>query len=97
GQGPACLLVSASVDAQLRAEAAALGVPVVLEKPVSYSSLLDCLLLLVSRVREAVQALPGQWSAGQGPEHRFAGSHVLLVEDNPINRDVASELLSSVG
>jgi PAS domain S-box-containing protein len=97
GQGPACLLVSASVDAPLRAEAATLGVPVVLEKPVSYSSLLDCLLLLVSRVREAVQALPEQWAAGQGPEHRFAASHVLLVEDNPINRDVASELLSSVG
>ena len=97
GEGPACLLVSASVDAQLRAEAAALGVPVVLEKPVSYSSLLDCLLLLVSRVREVVQALPGQWAAGQGHEHRFAGSHVLLVEDNPINRDVACELLSSVG
>jgi len=97
GQGPACLLVSASVDAELRDEAASLGVPMVLEKPVSYSSLLDCLLLMVSRVREAMQALPGQWGAGQGPERRFDGAHVLLVEDNPINREVASELLSSVG
>ncbi|MDD0813930.1 response regulator [Curvibacter sp. HBC28] len=93
---PACLLVSAAPDRQVREEAQSLGVPLVLEKPVSSSTLLDNLLLLVSPVRDSLRALPQQW-AGQERQPRFAPARVLLVEDNAVNLEVASELLSSAG
>ncbi|MDD0839570.1 response regulator [Curvibacter sp. HBC61] len=93
---PACLLVSAAPDRQVRDEARSLGVPLVLEKPVSSSTLLDNLLLLVSPVRDSLRALPQQW-AGQAGQPRFLGAKVLLVEDNAVNREVACELLSSAG
>jgi PleD family two-component response regulator len=70
---------------------------VVLDKPVSYSTLLDSLLLVVSRCARRCRPCPAMAVAGLGGGRHFAGARVLLVEDNPINAEVAAELLSSVG
>ena len=93
---PACLLVSAAADERVRAEARALGIGMVLDKPVSYSSLLDSLLLMVDGLRAAVQQRPLQ-VLHQGQPPRFADALVLLVEDNLVNQEVAVDLLRLAG
>ena len=71
------------------------GFHAVLAKPVSSSSLYDTLLGLlghghrsVALGADEVERLLVEWHAGQ---------RILLAEDNEINREVALELLSSVG
>jgi two-component system, sensor histidine kinase and response regulator len=90
---PAFILVSASSDKQMRAEALALDITSVLEKPVSYSTLHDHLLhLLLDRVPSGAAPLStGSHERTLGDRH--AGKRVLLAEDNFINQEVALELL----
>lgn len=73
--------------AQLQGEAA---VPDVLIKPVSRQQLLHGVLRVMSCDRE-VAAIPTS-----GPL-RLAGLHVLVVEDNALNRQIADELLRAEG
>ena len=65
-------------------------------KPISPSTLLDTLLSVLGRGR--VLALPAEQSApAPSPAVRLAGAHLLLVEDNDINREFAAEFLRSEG
>ncbi|MBS0353630.1 MAG: response regulator [Proteobacteria bacterium] len=76
------------------------GVEGFLVKPVSPSMLLDTLLSVLGRVRllpPASEGLPMETGGGHGGTARLAGARVLLVEDNDMNRDFASELLRSEG
>lgn len=79
-------------DAMRRAEKA--GIEVVLHKPVSPSMLHDAVLRILdpqaqrATRREATATTPAQFAPGQ---------HVLLVEDNSINREVAHEMLAATG
>ncbi len=74
------------------------GVDGFLIKPVSPSSLLDTVLSVLGRGRilrrdDAGRADPAHpVSSG-----KIAGAHLLLVEDNDINREFATELLRSEG
>jgi len=74
------------------------GVDGFLIKPVSPSTLLDTLLTVLGRGRvfgtgeRQRPATPDLAVSG-----RLAGAHVLLVEDNDINREFATELLRSEG
>jgi CheY-like chemotaxis protein len=88
---PAIVLMSAWADAELASAAAEMGVPSVLEKPISPSSLFDA-------INEALGKGAGR--AGTPPPQRairFTGGTVLLVEDNAINRMVAEEMLTLAG
>ncbi len=74
------------------------GVDGFLIKPVSPSILLDNLLSVLGRGRvlaadTASQRLPGEFSGAA----QLAGAHLLLVEDNDINREFAVELLRGQG
>lgn len=71
------------------------GVNGFLIKPVSPSALLDTILTALGRGRVLgkEQAVP---MIGSLAKQNFAGSRVLLVEDNDINREFAIELLRSV-
>ncbi len=69
------------------------GVDAWINKPISQSDLFDTLLDLY-----------GESIATHGSDHVkdtqdwwFGGSKLLLVEDNPVNQDVATEILSSAG
>nr|CRH04367.1 putative sensor histidine kinase with PAS 4 domain, PAS domain, HisKA domain, HATPase c domain, two reponse regulation receiver domain and Hpt domain [Candidatus Magnetococcus massalia] len=66
-----------------------------LQKPVTASQLFDGIMLLHGH------RSPEEGLAHHREEHatipRIAGSHLLLVEDNPINQQVATELLSLAG
>ena len=74
------------------------GVDAFLVKPVSPSTLLDTILSVLGRGRilgkSEKQRAPGTGLASPG---QLAGARLLLVEDNDINREFATELLRSEG
>jgi two-component system sensor histidine kinase/response regulator len=91
------LLVSAHDDDSLRPQAQAAGFGAVLVKPVTTSTLHDTLGRLQ---RPAGAAARPPEPAGQSEallRSRHEGRRVLVAEDNPINREVAVELLSAAG
>ena len=92
GPGPLPVVVSAYDSELIHRTAEALGTKHFLAKPVLPESL-----------RDLVRWLAGEAPAhpdSQGPAHEttdLAGLRVLLVEDNPINQQLALELLASRG
>ena len=110
---PATVLVTTQDSADLRAEAAQIGIHQVLGKPVSHMALQAALLAAMEAEDQLsspmpLDALPAPMdkpdAAEQAPDHnelalrrRHAGKHVLVAEDNPINQEVARELLAQVG
>lgn len=82
------IIVSAYDWADIETEAQQAGVNGFLQKPLFKSSLARCLRLYGAE-KSAVQGCP--------PSVSLAGKHVLLVEDNQFNREIAIELLSSLG
>ncbi|MBZ8140813.1 hybrid sensor histidine kinase/response regulator [Rubrivivax gelatinosus] len=95
---PPTLLVTASDDPRIGALAAEAGCAAVLAKPVTPSALFDAVMRLVRRrpaPQDAPRPEPGD--AEQRLRARHAGQRVLLAEDNPVNQEVAEELLRSVG
>jgi CheY-like chemotaxis protein/HPt (histidine-containing phosphotransfer) domain-containing protein len=66
----------------------------ILSKPVRQSTLRQCLVAIESGIELA--ALPSELPPAPPPEG-VAGAHVLLVEDNPVNLEVAVGILESFG
>jgi PAS domain S-box-containing protein len=92
---PCILLVTAfSRDDALRAST---GLPLagVLQKPVTPSGLCDCLMQIGTGgpARRAAPAL----ALGGALRARLAGARILLVEDHPLNQELAVELLRRAG
>lgn len=94
---PALVLVTAADAGQVREAAQRQGIEHVLQKPVSPSTLHDHLTeLLVGRGADSrPAALEG--SAELALRRRHHGARVLLAEDNPVNQEVAGELLRLAG
>jgi two-component system sensor histidine kinase/response regulator len=91
------VLVTAYDEPRLATTAREAGIDVVLIKPVTLSTLYDCLLgLLVGRGPAAPQG-----SVLSPAERQLArehpGARLLLAEDNPINQEVIVELLRESG
>jgi len=103
GEMPACVMVSVRAGAELQARAREVGIEHVLAKPVSLSALHDSLLdLMVGRLPPTRPAplAAAAWrpaAAETTLARRGPGLRVLLAEDNPINQDVALQLLRAVG
>jgi PAS domain S-box-containing protein len=91
------VLVTAHDDEGLRQQAQAAGVFAVLTKPITTSILQDTLQRLGGSAGILVRQDETAAQAEQLLRARLGGKRVLLAEDNPINREVAFELLSSVG
>ena len=94
---PALAVVSAYARDELQEQSANLDVVDVLTKPVSSSTLLDTLLKsqgrsIVTRSRHGHDS-----QEALGSQRALAGAKVLLVEDNEINQELASELLTEAG
>ena len=96
---PIVLMATAFGREELIARIAAAGVPVddVIGKPVTPAAMLDT----VSRVLDipfVPDSRPQPLDDARSSQHRqLRGTHLLLAEDNEINRELAIELLSHVG
>ena len=90
---PAVVMVTAFGADEARTAGAAAGVAAFLDKPVSQSRLWDTLAGIIRPEQMVLE-----------PEHlqlvnpgQLANLSVLLVEDNPINQQIARELMESMG
>jgi CheY-like chemotaxis protein len=97
---PCILLVTAFArDDALRA-AGRLPLAGVLHKPVTPSSLHDC--LVQARRRDVPAAVTGRRAIApsamtEAVQQRLAGARILIVEDHPLNQQLATELLRRAG
>ncbi|MCC8998156.1 MAG: transporter substrate-binding domain-containing protein [Candidatus Contendobacter sp.] len=90
---PAVILVTAYGREEVMRQADAAGLDGFLIKPVSPSTLFDT----VVRILGGGKRDPARTSAELAPNRRPLAGDVLLVEDNPINQQVACELLKNMG
>ncbi|MBF0193917.1 MAG: response regulator [Magnetococcales bacterium] len=96
---PAVIMVTAFGREEAMEEAAAKEVSIksILSKPVTPSSLLDAIGEVLGR--GVVRGSEGSRSSTEDMEsiNSLRGAHVLLVEDNEINQELALELLANGG
>jgi two-component system, sensor histidine kinase and response regulator len=90
-QQPAFLMISAMGGQVPRDTLGAVGFAAVLVKPVSPSQLHDA---LIRALRREQRSEPG---TQEPPWQANAHARVLLVEDNPLNREVSAQLLETMG
>lgn len=92
---PVVMLLNGSGKDRIAKMARDAGVNAVLGKPVTSSAVFDCLsYLFVATSNSSAAATLVPTRANDGA---LAGAHLLLVEDNLINQQVASELLAQYG
>jgi len=99
GRSPTVLMTTAFGRDALQQRLAALQVAVsdVLVKPVTPSSLFDaCAVALGRATRPASRSVMRKASLA-GNQAQLQGAHLLLVEDNEINAELATELLNDAG
>ena len=89
--GDSCpiIILTAYDWADIEEEARAAGVTAFCEKPLFLSELRKVLA-------EPFRVQPEQTTAPQ-PKADFSGKHLLLVEDNELNREIAVEIIGSTG
>jgi signal transduction histidine kinase/DNA-binding response OmpR family regulator/HPt (histidine-containing phosphotransfer) domain-containing protein len=90
------VMVTAYGREELLKSAEALDIQDVLIKPVSPSTLFECVSRALGAIREeapSLQPVTGAEAALAG----VTGARLLLVEDNELNQEVARELLQGVG
>jgi CheY-like chemotaxis protein/HPt (histidine-containing phosphotransfer) domain-containing protein len=93
---PPVILVTAYGREEVMMKAEAAGVSGFLVKPVSPSVLFDTMMQALARdVPATVRA--SSRKAADAANARLAGARVLLVEDNEINQQVATEILAGAG
>ena len=91
---PKVVMVTGSADPGVQVRAKESGLDAYLLKPLSPSSLFDCILGLFGV--SAVQGAVGSDVAEQARQH-LSGSRILLAEDNDINQQVAQGVLEDIG
>ena len=94
---PPSLLVSAHDDPAMHQAARQVGYDAVLVKPISASSLHDSLLRIVHRQGGPAAEPVAPSAAETALQQRAAGARVLVVDDNPVNLEVAGALLQAAG
>ena len=97
GESPAIVLVTAGSREEAQEQAVGLPLSDILTKPVSTSALLDALLKSQGREVISRSRLSYDNKEARDAQRHLAGATVLLVEDNDINQELASELLAQAG
>ncbi len=92
---PRVIMVSAYCEEECRERCKKLKIAGFMAKPISRSDLYDTLITLLNRERKNVKAHISEMNEPQVLP-RIEGK-VLLVEDNPINQEIAVELLEQRG
>ena len=94
---PAAMVMTAhGVDAVMQ-EAAGEQIDLFLAKPITARGLLDALRQLPGLAERHLAPAPAMEAAQPSPPQTLAGRQVLLVEDNPINQEIALALLTDAG
>jgi two-component system sensor histidine kinase/response regulator len=96
-QQPAIILVTAYGREEVMMKAEAAGLNGFLVKPVSPSVMFDTIMQSLSRDVPRTARATDRRGQDQELLKRLAGARVLLVEDNEINQQVATEILSAAG
>ena len=94
---PVVLLVTAYGSDEFRTEAEAADIAAFLVKPVDPATLLQTITGLVTSGAMATSDAPDAAMAIPMVAPALRGLRVLLAEDNPINREIAVELLTDAG
>jgi two-component system sensor histidine kinase/response regulator len=96
---PQLAIVTAHARHELRQQATLLGITHILSKPVSPSLLFEILLDLANLEPEdgPEEGTPVRARVNRSALSSIYGARVLLVEDNELNQQVASELLTGIG
>jgi len=95
---PPSILITSLDEPEMRQQAKEAGFNAVLLKPITASGLHDVLVQVLGHPRD--ESATGEAASGENESRLLrlhAGQRVLLAEDNPINQEVASELLRGVG
>jgi PAS domain S-box-containing protein len=92
---PKVVMVTAFGREDIRSQAEKLGIDGYLLKPVTPSSLFDTLVELFGEVGHVAGAT--RMSRTDTTTHDATGVRILLVEDNEVNQQVATELFESAG
>jgi PAS domain S-box-containing protein len=92
---PRIVMVTAFGREDVRMQAEEIGIDGYLLKPVSASVLYDTLMDLFGAV--GAEDVGARHHKGEAAEYNARGVRVLLVEDNEMNQQVATELLESAG
>jgi two-component system, sensor histidine kinase and response regulator len=90
------LLVAVAAQDRVLELAAAMPADLVLTRPFTPSRLFDAIVLLQNRGRQSGTAPVRRSDPGEATR-AIHGARVLLVEDNPLNQQVAGEFLSRAG
>lgn len=98
-QTPSVIMVTAFGREEVREQAESQGVelPVVLTKPVTPSNLLEALGSVLGKIRLVDSRTTERSELNASATASLSGARLLLVEDNELNRELASELLQEAG
>ncbi len=94
---PFVLLVTAFAREEALKAAEGIGLAGVINKPVTPSTLLDTLGRVLSETAPASADEPKGQALLKQAQRRLAGARVLLVEDQPLNQELACDLLERAG
>jgi len=94
---PFVLLVTAFAREEALKAAEGIGLAGVINKPVTPSTLLDTLGKVLSETEPAAHDEPKGQALLKQAQRRLAGARVLLVEDQPLNQELACDLLERAG
>ncbi|MCH8181382.1 MAG: response regulator [Proteobacteria bacterium] len=97
GQRPCVLLVTAFAREEAMKAAEGVGLAGVLNKPVTPSTLLDTLGRVLGQDAPAQPGEPKTQAMLKQAQRQLAGAKVLLVEDQPLNQELACDLLERAG
>jgi CheY-like chemotaxis protein len=94
---PPSILITAHDEAEMWRQAKAAQYDSVLVKPITASALQDAMARVLRRPGIRVIAQTDEAQIEATLRERHAGQRILLAEDNPVNRVVATELLGAAG
>jgi signal transduction histidine kinase/CheY-like chemotaxis protein len=94
---PKIIMATAYGRQEVMRQAEAVGLDGFLIKPVNPSVMLNTIMEVFGKDVASSPKVPAQKNAGKEIDGRIKGAHVLLVEDNEINQQVAREILVGAG